>query len=74
MSGLEWTLVSILVVLYVTMMIFLGVATFRNGRPVMFVAGIFFPVFWIVGAVMPPAPTVSELAAQQREADRLYAG
>ena len=40
----------------------------------MFVAGIFFPVFWIVGAVMPPAPTVSELAAQQREADRLYAG
>ncbi len=73
MTGLEWTLLSILIVLYITMMIVLGVTTLRKGRPALFVAGIFFPIFWIIGAVMPPAPTVAEVMEADREHNRLYA-
>jgi hypothetical protein len=72
MTGLEWTLITILVVLYLGMLIVLGATTLRKGRPVMFVVGIFFPVFWIVGAVMPAVPTTAEVAAMRREHDRLY--
>jgi hypothetical protein len=33
----------------------LGIAAIRKGHWVMFVAGIFLPLFWIIGALMPPA-------------------
>ena len=73
MTGLEWTLITILVVMYLAMLIVLGAMTLRKGRPMMFVVGIFFPVFWIVGAVMPAVPTAAEVAATRREHDQLYA-
>jgi len=31
----------------------LGVITIRKGHWVMFIIGIFIPLFWIIGALMP---------------------
>jgi hypothetical protein len=38
----------------VVLLITLGVMTLRNGHGWMFVLGIFFPILWIVGAIMRP--------------------
>lgn len=73
MTALEATLLTILAVFYVAMLIFLGVTTLRNGRVLFLVLGIFLPLFWIIGAVLPPTPTASDIAAEQAERDRLYA-
>ena len=73
MTVLEATLLTILVVLYIAMLVFLGVTTLRNGRVLFFVFGVFFPLFWIIGAVLPPTRTAADLAVEQAEQDRLYA-
>jgi hypothetical protein len=44
-----------LIILYFVLLITLGVMTLRKGHWVMFVLGIFFPLFWIIGAIIPPA-------------------
>jgi hypothetical protein len=41
-------------IVYVVLLITLGVMTLRNGHGWMFVLGIFFPILWIVGAIMRP--------------------
>jgi hypothetical protein len=41
--------------LYIVLLITLGVMTIRKGHWVMFIVGIFLPIFWIIGALMPPA-------------------
>jgi hypothetical protein len=43
--------------LYVVLLITLGVITLRKGHWVWFIFGIFFPLCWIIGAVLPPART-----------------
>jgi hypothetical protein len=43
-----------LAILYVVLLITLGILTIRKGHWVMFVLGIFMPLFWIIGAVMRP--------------------
>lgn len=48
-SPLLWIL---LVVVYLTLLVTLGVMTFRKGHFVLF--GIIFPVLWIIGALMAP--------------------
>jgi hypothetical protein len=40
--------------LYVVLMVTLGILSIRKGHWVMFILGIFFPLFWIIGALMPP--------------------
>jgi hypothetical protein len=44
-------------VLYLVLMITLGVMSIRKGHWVMFIIGIFLPLFWLIGALMPPART-----------------
>jgi hypothetical protein len=45
-------------VLYVVLLLTLGIITIRKGHWVMFIIGIFLPLFWIIGALMPPrSPT-----------------
>jgi hypothetical protein len=51
-------------VLYIVLLVWLGMATLRNGHTVLFVLGIFLPLLWIVGAVM--GPTSGAAAAQAR--------
>jgi hypothetical protein len=41
-------------IIYVVLMITLGILCIRKGHWVMFVVGLFFPLFWLIGAIMPP--------------------
>jgi hypothetical protein len=41
-------------ILYFILLITLGVFTIRKGHWVMFIIGIFFPLFWFIGALLPP--------------------
>jgi hypothetical protein len=43
-------------VLYVVILITLGVTTLRKGHVALFVIGIFFPILWLIGAVIRPTP------------------
>ena len=47
--------------LYLVLLITLGVMTLRKGHWVMFIIGIFLPLFWLIGAVIPP--TAAKAAA-----------
>jgi ABC-type multidrug transport system permease subunit len=40
-------------ILYFILLVTLGVITIRKGHWVMFIIGIFIPLFWIIGALMP---------------------
>jgi hypothetical protein len=53
--------IGLSVALYIVLLISLGVTSIRKGHWVMFVIGIFLPLFWLIGALMPPT-----LAAQAR--------
>jgi len=59
MSTFLWILLG---VLYLTALILLGVATLRKGHTVLFIVGIFFPLLWIVGALMAPTPRAAGAA------------
>ena len=41
-------------VLYVVLLLVLGLMSIRKGHWVMFIVGIFLPLFWVIGALMPP--------------------
>ena len=45
----------ILGIIYFVLLITLGILSIRKGHWVMFIIGIFIPLFWIIGAIMPPA-------------------
>jgi hypothetical protein len=55
-----WGLGAAGVILYVILLVVLGVKTLRKGHWIMFIFGIFLPLFWLIGAVIPP--TRPELA------------
>lgn len=40
-------------ILYFVLLVTLGIITIRKGHWVMFILGIFLPLFWIIGALMP---------------------
>jgi len=40
--------------IYIVLMVTLGVLSIRKGHWVMFIVGIFIPLFWIIGAMLPP--------------------
>jgi ABC-type multidrug transport system permease subunit len=40
-------------ILYFILLVTLGIMTIRKGHWVMFILGIFLPLFWIIGALMP---------------------
>ncbi len=47
-------LAAILAVIWVVLFIWLGIRTLRRGHWVMFIVGLFIPLFWIIGALIPP--------------------
>jgi hypothetical protein len=51
---------GLFVVLYIALLIVLGITSLRKGHWVMFIIGIFFPLFWIIGAVLPPTESARE--------------
>jgi hypothetical protein len=50
-----WGIGGGLAILWIVLMLTLGIMTLRKGHWVFFILGIFFPLFWIIGAVIPPA-------------------
>ena len=54
----------LLVMLYLTALFVLGLATLRKGHTALFWFGILIPFLWIAGALM--APTAEAAAASQR--------
>jgi hypothetical protein len=53
---------SFLAVLYLVALISLGMTTYRKGHHLLFWVGIFFPILWIVGALMSPKPRAATAA------------
>jgi hypothetical protein len=49
-----WWGIGLGLVLYVVLLVTLGVMTLRRGHWVMFIIGLFLPIFWIIGALIPP--------------------
>lgn len=41
-------------VVYVVLLVTLGIISIRKGHWIMFLFGIFIPIFWIIGALLPP--------------------
>jgi hypothetical protein len=41
-------------VIYLVLIFTLGIMSIRKGHWVMFLIGIFLPVFWLIGALLPP--------------------
>ncbi len=41
-------------ILWLVLIVTLGIMTIRKGHWVMFILGIFLPIFWLIGAIMRP--------------------
>jgi hypothetical protein len=56
-----WGIGGGLMIIWIVLLITCGIVTLRNGHWVLFVIGIFLPLLWIIGAVIPPkaAPGVA---------------
>jgi hypothetical protein len=46
-------------VLWVVLLITLGITSIRKGHWIFFLIGIPIPVFWVIGALMPPTPAAA---------------
>jgi len=55
MTALEWVFTLVLFSIYLVAIVTVCALTFRKGYIVMGIAGIFFPILWLIGAVMRPA-------------------
>ena len=69
MTAFEWTSVFLFFALYLVMLLTICVLTFKKGHIVLGIVGIFFPIVWLIGAVIPAKPGSSyekEQAAKLR--------
>jgi hypothetical protein len=41
-------------ILYLILLVVLGLTAIKKGHWIMFVVGIFIPIFWLIGALLPP--------------------
>ncbi len=53
MTGLEWILSITLFTLYIFFVFTVCLLTFRKGYTLLGVLGIFLPLLWLIGAVLP---------------------
>ena len=40
-------------IIYLVLLLTLGILSLRKGHWVMFIVGLFIPLFWLIGAVLP---------------------
>jgi hypothetical protein len=40
-------------IIYFVLLVTLGIISIRKGHWVMFIVGLFLPIFWLIGALMP---------------------
>lgn len=53
MTGLEWILWIVLASIYVVALFTVCVLTFKKGYVILGILGIFLPILWLIGAVLP---------------------
>lgn len=51
---MAWLFGGLGVLIWLLLLIFLGLRTLRRGHWVMFIIGLFLPLFWLIGALIPP--------------------
>jgi hypothetical protein len=56
MSGLDWIFASTLMFLYVFLIFTVCFMTFQKGHIVLGILGIFLPILWLIGAILPAKP------------------
>jgi hypothetical protein len=59
MSSILWIVFA---ALYLAVWFFFGLSTLRKGHTALFWIGIFFPILWIIGALMAPTPRAAGAA------------
>ncbi len=40
-------------IIYLVLLITLGILSIRKGHWIMFIVGLFIPIFWLIGALLP---------------------
>jgi hypothetical protein len=53
MTVVEWILWSVLVVIYLACLLTVCSLTFRKGYVGLGIVGIFLPILWLIGAILP---------------------
>ena len=53
MDSLSWALSTGLFIIYIIMIFTVAAYTYRKGHTILLILGIFFPVLWLVGAILP---------------------
>src|SRR5262249_61511230 len=53
MSALDWAFTAAFAVIYVFLLFTVCLMTFRKGYYVLGVLGIFLPILWLIGAILP---------------------
>jgi hypothetical protein len=56
MSVLDWVCTSLFFVFYLSLLFTVAVMTFQKGHVVLGIVGIFFPLLWLIGAILPARP------------------
>ena len=51
----------VLGVIYFVLLITLGIISIRKGHWVMFIIGLFIPLFWLIGALLPSRERLSRV-------------
>ena len=56
MTGLEWVLILGLAAIYLALIFTVAAVTFQKGHIALFIIGIFLPILWLIGAMLPAKP------------------
>src|ERR1700712_3330931 len=56
MTVLEWIFIVTFTVLYIALVFTVALMTFQKGYVVLGIFGIFVPILWLIGAVLPAKP------------------
>lgn len=71
MDWLNWTLIGVLVTIYLFCLFTVCTMTFAKGYTLLGILGIFAPFLWLVGAILPAKPgsrfAVAEATRYQRQ-------
>jgi len=64
MSFLEWFLLVFLAAIYITCLFTVVAVAFRNGHWLLGILGFIFPIFWLIGAVLPPTEKAAAMLVE----------
>lgn len=53
MTTLDWILSTTFIILYIVMIFTVCFLTFQKGHIVLGIVGIFLPILWLIGAILP---------------------